>query len=140
MTRPKRYGAPLFEVHVVPASRMRLESRHLVGLSDELASLGRQRGLSSAAAALSSQSGDGVVVVESEASYGGSENGIMVTRAGPARDWILLPSDTIGSVLVDLELALTESVGFAVGVNPVGMLTGRRRGGLSADDRAPRYR
>jgi hypothetical protein len=131
------YGPTMLEVHIVPASPIRIEARRLAQLSDELISVGRLHGLFSTSQAVTATLLAESVTVAVET---GQDNqaGLMVTRTGQRSAWVKLPHDMMGSVLdpgeastrvsaildllLGLDLPSTDEAGFAIGVGPVGMM------------------
>jgi hypothetical protein len=132
------YERPALELHLVAVGGERLEVRRLRPFADDLASLGRTRGLFTVAERLSIDSfGRAAWATSVEAGRGPA--GLAVLRTGQRSAWTPLPHDGLGAVLdpddlvkqIDRLLELLAAVDLpapariaaAVGVEPVALLS-----------------
>lgn len=135
----RRGGLAALEVHLIPAQSQRLEVRRLTALADELATIGRERGLFTASQALQTSHTSEYAVAQTAESNHSEETGLVVTRSGQRGAWLALPHDSLGSVFdasslqprlstllqILLQLALPDfsQLAVAAAVAPIQMIT-----------------
>lgn len=99
------FEPPAVEVHLLPVGETpRLEVRRLGRLTEELAALGRQRGLFAAGEDLRMDCSDQIAWAAS-ADWKRGPAGVAVQRTGARSAWIPLPRDMYGAILDPGDLA-----------------------------------
>lgn len=94
-----RSGPATLELTLVPVEQQALRVGQLQALADELATVGRETGLFTQAAALEAAHTADVAYARTDRRERGDEAGMLVTRTGQRSAWITLPNDMMGSVV-----------------------------------------
>lgn len=101
-----RTTAPaLVEVHVLPVGVSAHSATVLSGLSERLATVGRQAGLFTHDQALETGNDHQQAWAAARSSYGQSESGVRVTRSQALSLWKPLPHDSLGTIIDPQDLA-----------------------------------